>query len=126
MGSVEPLPQDVLQRYIVYARQRVFPKIMDLDKEKLSNFYKDIRAEAFRSGGAPMTARHVESIIRIAEANARIELRQHVNANDLNNAISTMVDSFIMSQKHQVAEELRKKFRRYVTQATPMADQIMR
>merc|ERR1711957_86428 len=110
---VEPIPQDLLQKYIIYARQRVFPKIMDIDKEKLANFYKDIRAEAFRSGGAPMTARHVESIIRLTEANARLELRQHVTTKDLDNAISTMLESFIQSQKHQVAEELRKRFRRY-------------
>merc|ERR1711979_148757 len=58
-SHVEPIDQDLLQNYIVYARQKVFPKTNDIDKEKISNFYKDIRAEAFRSGGAPMTARHV-------------------------------------------------------------------
>merc|ERR1712203_670622 len=60
----------------------------DIDKDKLANFYKDIRAEAFRSGGAPMTARHIESIIRLSEASARIELRQHVNSKDLDFARS--------------------------------------
>ena len=29
------------------------------------------------AGGAPMTARHMDSLIRLAEANARIELRHH-------------------------------------------------
>ena len=29
------------------------------------------------TGGAPMTARHMDSLIRLAEANARIELRHH-------------------------------------------------
>merc|ERR1711953_1529033 len=116
---------EMLQRYIVYARKHVNPKIMKLDKEKLANFYKDIRAHAFRSGGSPMTARHVESIIRLAEANARLELRQHVTSKDLDNAIGMMLDSFIQSQKHQVAEELRKSFRRYIAQAAPMADQII-
>merc|ERR1712039_682448 len=77
------------------------------------------------SGGAPMTARHVESIVRIAEANARIELRHHVTAKDLDNAISVILESFIQSQKHQVAEELRKKFRHYIAHATPLADQFM-
>merc|ERR1712151_221881 len=101
------------------------PKIMKLDKEKLANFYKDIRAHAFRSGGAPMTARHIESIIRLAEANARMELRQHVTSKDLDNAIGMMLESFIQSQKHQIAEELRKTFRRCIVQAAPMADQII-
>merc|ERR1711953_1221502 len=124
-SHVEPIDQDLLQKYIIYARQRVKPQVSDIDKDKLANFYKDIRAEAFRSGGAPMTARHIESIIRLAEASARIELRQHCNSGDLDFAIGIMLESFIQSQKHQVAEELRKKFKRYVTQTMPMVDQFM-
>merc|ERR1712050_163489 len=124
-SHIEPIDQELLQKYIVYARQKVFPKVTDIDREKLANFYKDIRAESFRSGGAPMTARHVESIVRLAEANARIELRHHVTAKDLDSAIGVMLESFIQSQKHQVAEELRKKFRHYIAHATPLADQFM-
>jgi len=125
-SHVELLDQDTLQKYIIFARQRVHPAVTDIDKEKLANFYKDIRAEAFRQGGAPMTARHIESIIRLAEANARMELRQHVNQKDLDNAIGLMLESFIQSQKHQVAEELRRKFRKYIVSATPISDQFMR
>merc|ERR1712194_401624 len=124
-NAIVPIEQELLQKYIVYARTRVHPKCTDIDKEKLANFYKDIRAEAFRSGGAPMTARHVDSIVRLAEANARLELRQHVTGRDLDNAISTILESFIQSQKHQVAEELRRKFKRYITQSMPTADLFM-
>jgi len=123
-SHVEPIDQELLKNYIVFARKHVFPQITSIDKEKLANFYKLIRAEAFKSGGAPMTARHVESIIRIAEANARIELREHVLPKDLDNAIAVMFESFSQSQKHQVAEELRQKFRRYINHATPAADQV--
>jgi len=122
---VEPLDQELLQRYIAYARKNVHPKIADMDKEKLANFYKDIRKEAFESGGAPMTARHIDSIVRLSEAFAKIELRQHVTTRDLDSAIAVELESFIQSQKHQVAEELRKRFRRYVQQATPASDQFM-
>merc|ERR1719230_1883175 len=97
--EVDPIPQDLLKKYIIYARQRVKPQVSDIDKEKLATFYKDIRQESFRSGGAPMTARYIESIIR---------------------------ESFIQSQKHVVAEEMRKKFRLYIAQATPLSDQFMR
>jgi len=122
---IEPIDQELLKYYIIYARQHVHPKVGNIDKEKLANFYRDLRAEAFRSGGQAMTARHVDSIVRLAEANARMELRQHVLAKDLDNAIAVMLESFIQSQKHQVAEELRKKFARYVTKATPTNDQCM-
>jgi len=121
----KPIDQELLQKYIVYARTRVHPKIADLDQEKLASFYSEIRSEAFRSGGAPMTARHIDSIVRLAEASARMELRSHVTSRDLDSAISVMLESFIQSQKHQVAEELRQKFKRYVAQATPLSDQFM-
>merc|ERR1712038_1073130 len=124
-SGVQPIPQDLLQKYIVYARQRVHPKVGDIDREKLANFYKDIRAESFRSGGAPMTARHIDSIVRLAEAHARMELRQHVVGKDLDNAIGVVLESFIQSQKHQVAEELRQKFKRYIAKATPSSDHFM-
>ena len=48
-----------------------------------------------------MTARHMDSLIRLAEANARIELRHHVNSRDIDHAIAVMLESFIQSQKHQ-------------------------
>jgi len=124
-SHIEPIDQELLKNYIIFARKHVFPKITNIDKEKLANFYKLIRAEAFKSGGAPMTARHVESIIRMAEANARMELREHVLPKDLDNSIGMMFESFSQSQKHQVAEELRQKFRRYLNHATPAADQVM-
>jgi len=122
---MEPIDQDLLKYYIIYARKHVHPSIVGVDMEKVANFYKDLRTEAFRSGGAPMTARHVDSLMRIAEANARMELRQHVTNKDVDNAIGVMLESFIQSQKHQVAEELRKRFKRYIVQATPLFDQFV-
>merc|ERR1712048_629326 len=120
------IDQDLLRKYIIYARQRVKPQVSDIDKEKLATFYQEIRQKAFNSGGAPMTARHIESIVRLAEASAKIELRQHCESKDLDFAIKMMLESFIQSQKHQVAEELRKKFKRYIAAATPLSDQFMR
>jgi DNA replication licensing factor MCM2 len=122
---VEPIDQDLLKYYIIYARQHVNPSIAGVDMEKVANFYREIRAESFRSGGAPMTARHVDSLMRIAEANARMELRQHVTDKDVDHAIGVMLESFIQSQKHQVAEELRKNFKRYLKQSQPLFDQFV-
>merc|ERR1711920_2295 len=33
-SHIEPIPQELLQKYTVYARQRVFPKVTDIDREK--------------------------------------------------------------------------------------------
>jgi len=120
----EPISQELLKKYITWARENVKPRFAEVDKEKLAQFYKDVRAEAFRTGGAPMTVRHIDGLIRMAEANAKMELRNHVTSNDVDNAIATMLESFVQSQKHAVAEELRIKFRKYVKRGHSEADLV--
>merc|ERR1719379_3079481 len=84
-SHVQPIDQDLLQKYIIYARQKVFPKWGETDREKLARFYAEMRRASFDMGGAPMTVRHVDGMLRIAEANARMELRQHVTSRDVDN-----------------------------------------
>lgn len=55
-----------------------------------------------------MTVRHVESILRMAEAHAKMHLRDYVNDGDINMAIRVALDSFINAQKFSVARALRK------------------
>lgn len=52
--------------------------------------------------------------MRIAEANAKMELRNEVNKRDVDYAISIMLESFCQTQKHAFAQELRKKFQHYI------------
>merc|ERR1719387_2146560 len=118
----DPIEQELLKKYIHWARENVKPRVTEVDSEKIAQFYRDVRAEAYRSGGAPMTVRHVDAMVRLAEANAKLELRAYVTQADVDNAIGLMLESFIQSQKHQVAEELRVKFRKYIKKATSEAD----
>jgi DNA replication licensing factor MCM2 len=55
----------------------------------------------------PMGVRHLESILRIAEAFAKMSLREHVREDDVNLAIKVMLDSFIGSQKLSISKTLR-------------------
>lgn len=57
-------------------------------------------------GSIPITVRHVESIIRMAEAHAKMHLREQVKENDLEIAIRTMLSSFISAQKHAITKTL--------------------
>lgn len=66
-------------------------------------------------GGVPMTVRHIESILRMAEANARMHLREYVRDEDVNVAIRVMLDSFINAQKFSISRAMRKSFRKYIT-----------
>jgi DNA replication licensing factor MCM2 len=118
----DPVDQELLKKYIHFARENIQPRFAEVDKEKLTQFYADIRQEAFRSGGAPMTVRHIDGMIRLAEANAKMELRNHVLSKDVDHAIALMLESFIQSQKHSVAEELRAKFSRYIKSPSTESD----
>ena len=52
--------------------------------------------------GVPIAVRHVESLIRMSEASARMHLREYVNDQDVNLAIQTCLESFISTQKYSV------------------------
>lgn len=60
------------------------------------------------TGSLPITVRHIESIIRMAEANAKIHLRDYVQEDDVNMAIRIMLESFIETQKYSVMKTMRK------------------
>lgn len=81
----------MLRKYIIYARNFVKPKLSDINKDKITKFYTDLRKESTTSGGINIAVRHIESIIRMAEANARIHLREYVKSEDIDLAISVML-----------------------------------
>jgi len=56
----------------------------------------------------PITVRHIESMIRMAEANARMHLREAVIDDDINMAVRMMLESFIDTQKFSVMRVMRK------------------
>ena len=64
-------------------------------------------------GGIPIAVRHIESIIRMSEARAKISLRDHVRTDDIDFAIEMMLTSFLQSQKMSVSRQLTKKFDKY-------------
>jgi DNA replication licensing factor MCM2 len=65
--KTEKMPQDLLRKYIMYAREMVNPKLTDIDREKIVRFYTQIREESSMTGGLSIATRHLESIIRMAE-----------------------------------------------------------
>ncbi|EGO25411.1 hypothetical protein SERLADRAFT_361106 [Serpula lacrymans var. lacrymans S7.9] len=111
------IPQDILRKYIMYAREKIRPKLYDMDEEKLSRLYADLRRESMATGSYPITLRHLESMIRMAEASAKMSLREFVRADDIDVAISVAVGSFVSAQKMSIKKTLERGFRKYLTQA---------
>ena len=52
----------------------------------------------------PITVRHIESMIRLAEANAKMHLREYVHEDDVNMAIRVVLESFVDTQKYSVVK----------------------
>ncbi|KAJ1382676.1 P-loop containing nucleoside triphosphate hydrolase [Sesbania bispinosa] len=95
----EILPQDLLKKYITYAKLNIFPRLHDADLDKLTHVYAELRRESSHGQGVPIAVRHIESMIRMSEAHARMHLRQHVTQEDVDMAIRVLLDSFISTQK---------------------------
>ncbi|KAK7388014.1 hypothetical protein VNO78_22814 [Psophocarpus tetragonolobus] len=111
----EILPQDLLKKYITYAKLNIFPRLQDADLDKLSHVYAELRRESSHGQGVPIAVRHIESMIRMSEAHARMHLRQHVTQVDVDMAIRVLLESFISTQKFGVQKALQKSFRKYMT-----------
>ena len=84
--EIEP---ELLRKYIAYARKNINPKLTDEATKVLEEFYVSVR-----SGGVeedtpvPITARQLEAIIRLAEASAKLQLKDKVEASDAHRAIN--------------------------------------
>ncbi|XP_043724687.1 DNA replication licensing factor MCM2 [Telopea speciosissima] len=111
----EILSQNMLKKYITYAKLHVFPRLHDADLDKLMHVYAELRRESSHGQGVPIAVRHIESMIRMSEAHARMHLRQHVTQEDVDMAIRVLLDSFISTQKFGVQKALQKSFRKYMT-----------
>merc|ERR1719187_846256 len=110
----ELIPQELLRKYIVYAKEKAHPKLHGMDQDKVSKMYSELRRESMATGSIPITVRHIESMIRMAESHARMHLREYVSEDDVNMAMRIMLDSFINTQKFSVMRSMRKTFSRYL------------
>jgi DNA replication licensing factor MCM2 len=113
-GAAEPIDQDLLRKYIIYSKEKVHPKLHQMDQDKVARLYANLRKESMRTGSIPITVRHIESIIRTAEAHARMHLREYVHSDDVDMAIRVMLESFIDTQKYSVMRNMRKAFASYL------------
>ncbi|KAJ1841296.1 MCM DNA helicase complex subunit [Coemansia sp. RSA 486] len=113
-SSVDVIPQDLLRKYIMYARENVHPRISERYSDKVAHLYAELRRESLATGSVPITVRHIESMVRLAEAHARMHLRDYVRNDDVEVAIRVALEGFISAQKQSVMRALRRKFSKYL------------
>ena len=93
----EPLDQDTLKKYIIFARAFIRPELsssVSFDSAKVANLYADLRTQSAISGGVPIAVRHIESVMRMAQASARMHLRDHVRDDDVDLAIKVSLEAY--------------------------------
>ena len=83
-SQIEP---DLLRKYISYAKN-VKPVLTKEAIQRLRDFYLEMRSSGTENAPIAITARQLESLVRLAEARARVALRQEVTAEDAEAAIA--------------------------------------
>lgn len=64
---VDPIPTNLLRKYISYARQYVHPSLSPEAARTLQGFYLSLRSQAHSADATPITTRQLESLIRLTE-----------------------------------------------------------
>ena len=62
------ISQSNLRKYVAHARATCRPKLHAIDQNKVSCLYAELRRESANCGGIPIAVRHLESLMRMAEA----------------------------------------------------------
>ncbi len=92
--TIEPVPPDLLRKYIAYARAWTSPSLDDGARQVLQDFYLELRRQYHGPGPSgdcvPITLRQLESLIRLTEARARLEIRQVATAEDARDVVDIM------------------------------------
>lgn len=89
-GSKPKIDQEMIRKYIAYAKQHCNPTLTPEAGKILRRFYLNTRKRAEGGGPIPITLRQFEALIRLAEASARIQMSDKVRREDAQRAIRLM------------------------------------
>lgn len=84
----------LLKKYISYARHTVFPKLSIEACEVLKSFYITLRENAsVNANTLPITSRALDSLIRLSQSRAKLELRTIVSREDALDVVKLVQES---------------------------------
>jgi replicative DNA helicase Mcm len=84
-----PISPPLLRKYISYAKQYT-PILTNEAALRLQDFYLQMRTTESRESPIAITARQLESLVRLAEARARAALREEITVEDAQAAVLLM------------------------------------
>ncbi|MEM4268087.1 MAG: minichromosome maintenance protein MCM [Candidatus Woesearchaeota archaeon] len=92
---IEPdIDTALLRKYLVYAKQRITPKLTETALEELRDYYLKMRGSGGSEEGGiksiPISPRQLEALIRLSEAAAKLRLSEKVTKRDAQRAIALL------------------------------------
>ncbi len=83
-----PISQDILRKYISFAKRNSSPRLTEAAIQEIKNFFVGLRGQySEKERSVPISVRQLESMIRLAEASARVRLSDRAEAEDAQRAI---------------------------------------
>ncbi|MFH1751577.1 MAG: minichromosome maintenance protein MCM [archaeon] len=79
---------ELFKKYVSFARQRIFPILTSEATKTITDFYLGLRDQGRKDGSFAATHRQLEGLIRLAEASARVKLKDIVEAEDAQRAVN--------------------------------------
>ncbi|RDX77410.1 DNA replication licensing factor MCM3, partial [Mucuna pruriens] len=101
-----------LKKYIHYAKHRIQPDLTDEASENIATAYAELRnasSNAKTGGTLPITARTLETIIRLSTAHAKLKLSRKVSKSDVEAALKVL--NFAIYHKELTEMEEREQER---------------
>ncbi|XP_067900466.1 DNA helicase MCM8 isoform X1 [Heterodontus francisci] len=93
--NFDPIPHQLLRKYVGYARRYVCPKLSVEAAQVLQEFYLELRRQNQGPDSTPITTRQLESLIRLTEARAKLELRENATKSDAEDVVDIMKHSLL-------------------------------
>ncbi|KAJ8894051.1 hypothetical protein PR048_006661 [Dryococelus australis] len=136
--KIDPVPHQLLRKYVGYARKYVRPRLTPAAANVLQTFYLELRRQHQSGDGTPITTRQLESLVRLTEARAKLELREDVTERDAldvvevmrHSLVDTLSDEFgrldFQRSQHGSGNSSRGQAKRFVTFLQQHADALSR
>ena len=102
--EVDIMDLNNFRKYIAYARRYVKPELSSEAAEEIQKFYIELRRKHHQSDATPITTRQLESLIRLTQARAKLELRSESTRQDAIEVIEIMKHSMIDVYSDELGE----------------------
>jgi DNA helicase MCM8 len=95
-GSLLSIP--TMKNYITFAKANVFPELNDEAFQTLGAYFSEL-SEAYKDSSSKTTVRNLETLVRMGQARAKVELRSEVTKRDIQEIICIFNESYFGSDE---------------------------